>query len=179
MDAYEDYTKAIELYPDFAKAYMNRSYVENMMGHRQASKADYETAQQKVREYRAKNSTDEGSFADTTKKYSALLSLDADFAKKDFDNELLQHRDIDIRLKPLYKMVLAKERPTAGSYAISRRYENALVDRISATSPIPVIITNKDSLSAGQSEGMEALLSGTGIAMRQAWKDFLRGMYHE
>ena len=177
MDAYEDYTKAIELYPDFAKAYMNRSYVENMMGHRQASKADYETAQQKVREYRAKNSTDEGSFADTTKKYSALLSLDADFAKKDFDNELLQHRDIDIRLKPLYKMVLAKERPTAGSYAISRRYENALVDRISATSPIPVIITNKDSLSAGQSEGMEALLSGTGIAMRQAWKDFLRGMY--
>ena len=31
-NALEDYDKAIELYPDFAKAYMNRAYVKNLLG---------------------------------------------------------------------------------------------------------------------------------------------------
>ena len=70
-----------------------------MLGRTKSSKQDYDTAQKKVHEYRAKNAADEGSFADTTKKYSSLIALDADFAKKDFDNELLQNRDINIRLK--------------------------------------------------------------------------------
>ena len=73
---------------------------ENMLGRTRESRADYQIAQQKVRDYRARSN--ETSFADTTRKYSSLLALDADFAKKDFDNELLQHRDIDIRLRPLY-----------------------------------------------------------------------------
>jgi tetratricopeptide (TPR) repeat protein len=76
-NALEDYDKAIELYPDFAKAYMNRSYVKNMLGQHKAAKKDYDTAQKKVNEYRDKNRTDKDSFADTTKKYSALLALDA------------------------------------------------------------------------------------------------------
>ena len=41
----------------------------------------------KVREYRAKNMSEDAlSFADTTKKYNSLLALDAEFAKKDFDD---------------------------------------------------------------------------------------------
>ena len=136
-NALEDYDKAIELYPDFAKAYMNRAYVRNLLGDFKASKKDYDIAQQKVREYREKNISDAGSFADTTKKYSSLLSLDAEFAKKDFDDELLQHRDIDIRLRPLYRFVITGQKDDT-RYALARAYENSLIDRFEALMPVGV-----------------------------------------
>lgn len=142
QDALADYNKSIELYPDFAKAYMNRSYVENMLGRTRESKADYQTAQQKVRKYRA--TSGEASFADTTKKYSSLLALDADFAKKDFNNELLQHRDIDVRLRPLYKFSLTAQKENR-SIALSKQYENVLIDRFIEASPVPVTIGNEDT----------------------------------
>ena len=142
-NALEDYDKAIELYPDFAKAYMNRAYVRNMMGDYKASKKDYDTAQKKVQEYRAKNVTDAGSFADTTKKYSALLSLDAEFAKKDFNDELLQHRDIDIRLRPLYRFVVTGKKDDT-NYALATAYENALVKKFLQKLPVGVEVLNHD-----------------------------------
>lgn len=134
-NALEDYDKAIELYPDFAKAYMNRAYVRNLLGDFKASKKDYDIAQQKVREYREKNISDAGSFADTTKKYSSLLSLDAEFAQKDFDDELLQHRDIDIRLRPLYRFVITGQKDDT-RYALARAYENSLIDRFESLMPV-------------------------------------------
>jgi tetratricopeptide (TPR) repeat protein len=139
----EDYDKAIELYPDFAKAYMNRSYVHGLLGNNKASKRDYETAQKKVKEYREKSSSDVKSFADTTKKYSSLLALDAEFAKKDFNDELLQHRDIDIKLRPLYKFVLSgvKDQTT---YALSRGYENPLLQRFEQAFDVGVQVRNSD-----------------------------------
>ena len=140
-NALEDYDKAIELYPDFAKAYMNRSYVRNLMGDYKASKTDYDTAQKKVREYRAKNVSDAGSFADTTKKYNSLISLDAEFAKKDFNDELLQHRDIDIRLRPLYRFVVTGLKDDT-NYALDRGYENALITRFKAAMPVGVEVRN-------------------------------------
>ena len=142
-NALEDYDKAIELYPDFAKAYMNRAYVKNLLGNFKDSQKDYDIAQRKVREYREKNITDAGSFADTTKKYSSLLTFEAEFAQKDFDDELLQHRDIDIRLRPLYKFVLTGEK-TNENYALSRRYENPLVDRFEASVPVGVAVRNHE-----------------------------------
>ena len=147
QDALEDYNKAIELYPDFAKAYLNRSYVENMLGRTRESKADYQTAQQKVRDYQARSG--EASFADTTRRYNALLALDADFAKKDFDDELLQHRDIDIRLRPLYKFSLAAERENR-SVALSRQYENVLIDRFIDAAPTPITLGNTESKGTDQ-----------------------------
>lgn len=141
-DALDDYDKAIELYPDFAKAYLNRSYVENMLGHTRASKEDYQTAQQKIKEYRDRSS--DGSFADTTKKYSSLIALDGEFAKEDFDNELLQHRDVDIQLKPLYRFRLTAERENR-SVALARNYENALIDRFLEVSPTPMTISNGET----------------------------------
>ncbi len=139
MDALEDYNKSIELYPDFAKAYLNRSYVENLLGRTRESKADYQIAQQKVREYRENSSKE--SFADTTRKYSSLLAFDAEFAQKDFDNELLQHRDIDIQLRPLYRFGLSEERENR-SVALSKNYENALIDRFLEACPYPMTISN-------------------------------------
>lgn len=183
QDALEDYDKAIELYPDFAKAYMNRSYVKNMLGKMRESRDDYQTAQKKVREYRATNATDAGSFADTTKKYSSLLALDADFAKKDFDNELLQHRDIDIHLKPLYKFSLSDTKSTE-SYALQRRYENALIDKFINDSPVPMAVTNEDTGATLNFTGrLENALygdssSGAGTAqLTQSRIEFIRALY--
>ncbi len=133
--ALADYDRAIELYPDFAKAYQNRSYVENQLGMRKKSKADYETAQKKIAEYRSGKQT--GEFADTSKRFSALIALDADFAKKDFNDELLQHRDIDIRLRPMYRFTLSDKRQS-GEVAFSNRYENADVDNFARRQLIPV-----------------------------------------
>ena len=158
-NALEDYDKAIELYPDFAKAYMNRSYVKNLMGEHKSSKEDYETAQRKVKEYREKNVSDAGSFADTTKKYSALLSLDAEFAKKDFDDELLQHRDIDIRLRPMYKFVFTGVKDDT-NYALARSFENPLMARFKSSMPVGVDIRNAPV------EGADA-----GLLESAAWAD--------
>lgn len=143
-DALQDYDKAIELYPDFAKAYLNRSYVEMELGMTSESKKDYKTAQQKIREYQSKTANEGASFADTTKKYSSLLSLDAEFAKKDFDDELLQHRDIDIRLKQLYKFKIREQREDT-NIALSNRYENVLLDNFIAESPVAIGISNRDT----------------------------------
>lgn len=183
QDAADDYTRAIELYPDFAKAYMNRSYVENMLGRRKDSKRDYETAQQKVREYREKNSASEGSFADTTKKYSALLDLDADFAKKDFDNELLQHRDIDIRLKHLYRFSISDERK-AGGNILSNSFEDALVERFVSAVNVPVVLSNTDTLSKVRlRRSLDSILSGDSASgagrtqLSPAATYFVKGLY--
>ena len=182
QDALEDYDKAIELYPDFAKAYMNRSYVENRLGMQSASKRDYETAQRKISDYRKTNDESVGSFADTTKKYSSLLALDADFAKKDFDDELLQHRDIDIRLKPLYKFVAADEYSNV-NYALKDRYEDRLLDKFLAESAVPLRLSSADTVSLpARAEIEKTLNGGAGIgrvqkSITEQERHFLRGLY--
>lgn len=139
QDALEDYDKAIELYPDFAKAYMNRSYVKSMLGDAKASKKDYDIARKKIAEYQASTANNKGSFADTTKKYSSLLALDAEFAKKDFDDELLQHRDVDIRLRPLYAFRIVRQKDD-GKYALVNKYDNPLIKKFESRTPVPVAI---------------------------------------
>ena len=175
LDALEDYDKAIELYPDFAKAYMNRSYVETQLGRTRAARQDYETANEKVRNYRDQNRDAEGSFADTTRKYSSLIALDADFAKQDFDDELLQHRDIDIRLRPLYQFVLTGERNDV-AYALQNRYENALMDKFLRETAVPVQVTNSDTLRTGQTAAVASKLYG-GDTSPSAQLSFLRALY--
>jgi len=182
-DALSDYNRAIELYPDFAKAYLNRSYVENLLGMTRQSKEDYRTAQRKVGEYRAKNAAGEASFADTTRKYSSLLALDAEFAKKDFDNELLQHRDIDIRLRPLYRFSLAAERERR-DVALSSRYDNPLADRFIDSVPVPVVISNNQNLETLKLvRSLSSVLSGddsTGagkVDLSPSQTFFIRGIY--
>lgn len=173
-NALEDYDRAIELYPDFAKAYMNRSYVNNLLGKYKAAKNDYDTAQKKVAEYRAKNVSDAGSFADTTKKYSSLLALDAEFAKKDFNDELLQHRDIDIRLRPFYKFVLTGEKDNT-NYALNRGYENPLVSRFENALAVGTSVMNTDvALTEKQLEMVEAAAWSEPVT---AEKYFLRALY--
>lgn len=174
LDALEDYDTAIGLYPDFAKAYMNRSYVETQLGRTAAAKKDYETANEKIRSYREQNRASEGSFADTTLKYSGLIALDADFAKKDFDDELLQHRDIDIRLRPLYQFVLSADRDNV-NYALRNRYENPLLDKFVREAAVPVRMTNSDTVRIAQTAAAEERLYGGGP--ENSVNAFLRALY--
>lgn len=141
-DAISDYDSAIKLYPDFANAYMNRSYVKNQLGQLKSAKRDYETAQEKVKEYRsmAKDSAKMSAFADTTKKYDKLLALDADFAKKEFNNNLLQYRDVDIRLKPLYKFMVTPVRDELA--VLSRSYESQVLESFVSRIPVPVKLSS-------------------------------------
>ena len=174
-DALADYDKAIELYPDFAKAYMNRSYVNNLLGNKKASRKDYDTAQKKVKEYREKNVAEAGSFADTTRKYSSLLALDADFAKRDFNDELLQHRDIDIRLKPLYRFVLTDSKNEV-NYALTRGYENPLMERFKASLPVGVEMSHEEAkLSAKTLDSVEKIAWGG--ELDKPAEAFLRALY--
>ena len=144
-DALADYNKAIELYPDFAKAYMNRAYVELQLGMNRASKEDYRIARAKVSDYE-KATAGGADFSDTTRKYSSLLALDADFARNGgFEDEMLRHRDVDINLKPLYRFAVAESREVAGSYVLEHRYENRLLDAFIASAPIPVTVTSEAS----------------------------------
>lgn len=150
---------------------MNRSYVKNMLGDMKSSKEDYDIAQQKVREYRS--NAEEGSFADTTRKYSSLIALDAEFAKKDFNDELLQHRDIDIRLKPLYKIQMTDDRRD-GRYALANEYENPLIDRFFASSPVPLAVSSADTLHAAPSDVEDMIY---GAADNDSMIAFLRALY--
>ena len=156
-DAMDDYSKAINLYPDFAKAYMNRSYAKTQIGQFNSAKKDAEIAQQKIREYKLKTGDSLGkvAFADTTRKYDRLLALDADFAKKDFDNELLQHRDVDIRLKPLFKFNLGN---AANMFmALENRWEDHAkeIEKFREQIPVPVDLnSNKETVDlAGAAYG--------------------------
>ncbi|MDD5046247.1 MAG: tetratricopeptide repeat protein [Bacteroidales bacterium] len=135
-DALHDYDKAIELYPDFANAYMNRSYVKNRMGLLAAAELDYKTAQNKVNDYKSRlGDTTYSAFADTTQRFDRLLALDADFAKKDFNNELLQYRDVDIRLKPLYKLLVGSP---DNPLALEQRYYYEDLEKFVLRQSIPV-----------------------------------------
>ena len=170
-DALADYNKAIELYPDFAKAYMNRAYVELQMGMTRASREDYRTARRKVAEYEA--STAAGAdFSDTTRKYGSLLALDAEFARSGFDDEMLRHRDVDINLKPLYRLALAPGRDKT-SYALAHRYNNKLLERFLDGLPVPVDITDGGAENArpGAVPLPDSPVSAASKAFLQALKD--------
>ncbi len=141
QNALADYSKAIELYPDFAQAYMNRAYVRNMLGQQKSSRLDYQTAQKKIAQYKALTADSSGraAFADTARKYDALLALDAEFAGQNFDNELIQFRDVDIRLKPLFKFRIADS--TVNVTSLDRKYENQALDAFISSLPVPVEFT--------------------------------------
>ena len=142
MDAVADYGQAIRLYPDFANAYMNRAYVRYRMGQERLADADQKIGQQKIQEYRGRMGSDStySAFADTTQRFDKLLALDADFAKKDFNSDLLQYRDVDIRLKPLFKLLVGKAEP---SMILERRYYYQPLELFLQDQPLQLVLMNQ------------------------------------
>lgn len=160
-EARDDYSQAIDLYPDFAQAYLNRAYAKNMLGQSASSKRDYDIAQKKIAEYKSltKDSSGRAAFADTSRKYNNLLSLDADFAKKDFENELLQYRDVDIRLKPLYKFFVT-DSVVMFNY-LTRKYDDPRLESFVKSIPLPVNFLPAKALSLADPKKLKAGLSST------------------
>ena len=134
-DALRDYTKAIELYPDFANAYTNRAYVKSALGLLASAKDDRDIAREKIGEYKTKmNDTTFSLYADTSKQFSGLLALDAEFAKKDFNENLLQHRKVNIQLKPLYKVANANIK---SKISFDRQYFHPEVEKFKQQENMP------------------------------------------
>ena len=152
QDAIDDLSRAIELYPDFANAYMNRSYVKNQIGQYASAEQDYRTAQGKISKYRSMTSDSAGraAFADTSRKYDRLLALDSDFARSDFNDELLQNRNVSINLKPLYRFVISRTTTGADGMPIllSNNYEDARMTEFEAAVPVDVEISCRPSGAA-------------------------------
>lgn len=103
QDAVKDYGRAIHLYPDFANAYMNRSLLKRRLNDMKGAKQDYDIATQKIREYRSRlNDSTFSVYADTSKKFNAMLSFDA----SNNDDDMLINRQIDIKLRPLFRIAI-------------------------------------------------------------------------
>lgn len=161
-DAVEDLSRAIDLYPDFANAYMSRSYVRNQMGDYASAKKDYETAQVKIAQYRSMtaDSTGRAAFADTTRKYNRLIALDSDFARSDFNDALLQNRNVDIDLKPLYRFVVSGEHVrNEMPELLTVRYEDKAVEEFEESLPLEVELSCRPAYvaSVDNSRLMEAV----------------------
>ena len=139
--AIADYDKAINLYPDFANAYMNRAYVKSQIGLVAAANDDQKIAQTKIKEYKDKIGNDStfSAYADTSKQFNKLLAFDAEFARKDFNNDLLQYRKVDIRLKPLFKLLTS---PPVKEQAFERQYFYAALEQYKQQEQMPLYMVS-------------------------------------
>ena len=109
-EAVKDYTSAIELYPDFANAYIYRGQLRELLRDPQGARSDRETARRKIAEYRSRLSDSTYSiFADTTQRFDRLLSFDSKFAGSSFDR-ITGHNGghEEMRLLPLFKFTLMR-----------------------------------------------------------------------
>ena len=109
--AINDFSKAIEIYPDFANAYMARSQTKRANGDIDGSMKDNNTAINKINEFRLKNnSSNQQSFADTSRNFQDLISLDSDFGKKLSNGQIvngrIQDMEVNIELEPIFNFSL-------------------------------------------------------------------------
>lgn len=145
-EAIEDYTRAIELYSDFANAYLHRSNLYAMLGQRQKSEQDQRTAQAKIAQYRSTMSSETFSaFADTSRQFNKLLSLDADFAGKNNEFSKIQGDVISkTKLLPLFRFDIDHRDTTYGYDPL--RYENRRLSKfISSTQIAGLTLKNTTS----------------------------------
>ena len=106
--AVDDYTSAIRLYPDFATAYLHRGRLREYLHDPKGARADRNTAQRKIAEYRSRLSDSTYSiYADTTQRFDRLLSFDTKFSGANFDAATgrTSVRE-EMRLLPLFKFSL-------------------------------------------------------------------------
>lgn len=108
--AVEDYTSAIRLYPDFANAYIYRGRLRELLRDPKGARADRNTAQRKIAEYRTRlNDSTYSIYADTTQRFDRLLSFDTRPAGADFDKMAGRTGGRDeMRLLPLFKFTLMR-----------------------------------------------------------------------
>ncbi len=168
MAAIDDYGRAIELYPDFANAYMNRSQLRHMLNDIPGAKADYRVGQQKVADYFAQVRVDPESFADTSRRFDAILSFD--YEEKGFAPEESDYTAI--RLMPMFRFTLCRAEETDASsrlyrYAPPRENEFRLRAGIAGLTMAPSGNLPGDSVSIRDGEA-ERTLAGD-----KSWRAYL------
>ncbi len=108
--AVADYTTAIGLYPDFATAYLYRGRLREFLRDPRGARADRNTAQRKIAEYRARLTDSTYSiYADTTQHFDRLLSFDTKLSGASFDTAAGRRSSREeMRLLPLFKFSLVQ-----------------------------------------------------------------------
>lgn len=142
-EAVDDLSQAIDLYPDFAKAYLDRSYLYGNLGKEKEAYTDYQTAKNKIEKYRSinENGSFESAMADTSGRFESLLALDSDFAKRDFNENLLQNRDVEIASIPFFTVNAAGENLADSDRLpenLAGRFSSALLSDFLASIPAQV-----------------------------------------
>ncbi len=142
--AIRDYSQAIKLYPDFANAYLNRAELRYIQHDIAGSREDRRLGEQKIAEYRSKLTDSTFSeYADTSKQFNRLLSFDADFGNRDFD-DVSGGQQVEITLLPLFRFSMMK--PDSVEVIASRRYVNQAVDEFLQQAGVPRLrLTNQES----------------------------------
>lgn len=103
--AIRDYSRAIELYPDFANAYLGRSSLRYMTNDLEGSRSDKQTAERKIAEYRLETQRRTFSiYADTSRRFNQLLSFESEFAGNRYES--LNAKTGNIALLPMFKFSL-------------------------------------------------------------------------
>ena len=107
--ALEDYDRAIELYPDFANAYLGRASVKYLLRDSEGAERDRSVAERKIAEYRARlEGESEVSFADTSRQFDKLLSVDTQLSDGPVRNTAMGTKE-RITLRPSYGFTLRSD----------------------------------------------------------------------
>lgn len=135
------------------------------MGQYASAKEDYRIAQGKIARYRAMTADSAGraAFADTTRKYDRLLALDSDFARRDFNDELLQNSNVSINLKPLFRFVVQRSTDEEELPAIlNGRFEDKRMNDFEASIPVGVELSCRQAGAGIGGQRKASGCSGTG-----------------
>ncbi len=147
--AIEDYTKAIEIYGDFANAYLYRSQLKAMLRDRRGYNEDRQKAEELMVKYRTElNKNGHSAFADTSSRYSDIISFNADF--EDSNLSRIKSKTLSkYEPLPLYNYELMS-RIDSVIGVDHRRFNSAKVSEIETSMAIPLMrLQNGNSDLAG------------------------------
>lgn len=115
-----DWDKAIEIFPDFARAYLARSQARFSIGDYIGAKKDEQIAKTKIEEYQKRVGEDStlADFADTSYNFRKVIEFDSDFYRANMDDGEVQHKRIDINLRPslLLTLIMPTDDKTISMY---------------------------------------------------------------
>ncbi|MDE6861609.1 MAG: tetratricopeptide repeat protein, partial [Alistipes sp.] len=171
--AIADYSKAIDLYPDFANAYINRSILRRAKHDVAGADRDHATAQRKIAEYknRLKDST-YSIYADTTQRFDKLLSFESKLIGKNFERiaSARSTADDEMTLIPMFRFTLVRPDTLVESSAPRARYYSQRVEDFKAKIGNRLLCISRD---------VSNIDADSLVAIDRAYADVLRGEEQE
>ena len=143
--AVADYTRAIELYPDFANAYLGRSDMRRILRDAAGAKRDREVAERKIAEYRSRLSDSTYSiYGDTTQRFNKLLSFESKIAGSSFEQIKSRHTDNGnmMTLLPMYRYTF-RLRDSIDTEQSTRRFHSQRAEDFAAKFKNPLLTISR------------------------------------